>query len=197
MSLDIENAMLFESAGIAESVAAHLRSIGVASGIKTKLGEWKAQTRAKFPPIIGTAPLTVGEKVWASRTTDAFGHAKLGGIGDLVSAEVQKRTAQYNQGREVNIINQKLGYLVRGGDPDAIDSIVPMAYGNLAFDLLLKGTHGRLVVVKNGCYGNIPLDIVTSSKKLVNVERYYNTERYRPHFNSFDMAPLFIMTSEG
>jgi len=138
-----------------------------------------------------------GEKVWASRTTDAFGHAKLGGIGDLVSAEVQKRTPQYNNGKEVNIINQKLGYLVRGGDPDAIDSIVPMAYGNLAFDLLLSGVHGRLVVVKNGCYGNIPLDIVTSTKKLVNVERYYNTERYRPQFNSFDMAPLFIMTSEG
>jgi 6-phosphofructokinase 1 len=32
---------------------------------------------------------------------------------------------------------------------------------------------------------------------VVNVERYYNTERYRPVFNSFDMAPLFIMTSEG
>jgi 6-phosphofructokinase len=138
-----------------------------------------------------------GGRVWQSNVTDAFGHAKLGGIGDLVSDEVQKRTAQYNNGKEVHIINQKLGYLVRGGDPDAIDSIVPMAYGNLAFDLLLAGVHGRLVVVKNGCYGNIPLDVVTSTKKVVNVERYYNTERYRPVFNSFDMAPLFIMTSEG
>ncbi len=138
-----------------------------------------------------------GERIWASSATDAFGHAKLGGIGDLVSAEVQTRTAQYNKGKEVNIINQKLGYLVRGGDPDAIDSIVPMAYGNLALDLLLKGVHGRLVVVKNGCYGNIPLDIVTSKKKVVDVERFYNTDRYRPHFKSFDMAPLFIMTSEG
>src|ERR1700682_4146496 len=64
-----------------------------------------------------------GEMVWQSSTTDAFGHAKLGGIGDLVSAEIQKRTARYNNGKEVNIINQKLGYLVRGGDPDAIDSI--------------------------------------------------------------------------
>jgi len=138
-----------------------------------------------------------GERIWQSAVTDAFGHAKLGGIGDLVSAEVQKRTAQYNKGKEVHIINQKLGYLVRGGDPDAMDSIVPMAYGNLAFDLLLQGIHGRLVVVKNGCYGNIPLEIVTSTKKVVNVERFYNTERYRPIFNSFDLAPLFIMTSEG
>jgi 6-phosphofructokinase 1 len=138
-----------------------------------------------------------GEMVWQNSTTDAFGHAKLGGIGDLVSAEVQKRTARYNNGKEVNIISQKLGYLVRGGDPDAIDSIVPMAYGNLALDLVLHGIHGRLVVLKDGRYGNIPLDVVTSTKKTVNVERFYNTERYRPHFKSFDMTPLFIMTSEG
>lgn len=138
-----------------------------------------------------------GERIWQSSATDAFGHAKLGGIGDLVSAELQPRTARFNKGKEVHIINQKLGYLVRGGDPDAIDSIVPMAYGNLAFDLLLSGAHGRLVVMKHGCYGNIPLEIVTSTKKVVNVERYYNTERYRPQFHSFDMAPLFIMTSEG
>jgi 6-phosphofructokinase len=138
-----------------------------------------------------------GEMVWQSSTTDAFGHAKLGGIGDLVSAEIQKRTARYNNGKEVNIINQKLGYLVRGGDPDAIDSIVPMAYGNLALDLVLQGIHGRLVVLKDGRYGNLPLDVVTSTKKRVNVERFYNTERYRPHFKSFDMTPLFIMTSDG
>ena len=138
-----------------------------------------------------------GEMVWQSSATDAFGHAKLGGIGDLVSAEIQKRSATYNNGKEVNVINQKLGYLVRGGDPDAIDSIVPMAYGNLALDLVLHGIHGRLVVLKDGRYGNLPLDVVTSTKKRVNVERFYNTERYRPHFKSFEMTPLFVMTSDG
>jgi len=138
-----------------------------------------------------------GEMVWQSSATDAFGHAKLGGIGDLVSAEIQKRSATYNNGKEVDVINQKLGYLVRGGDPDAIDSIVPMAYGNLALDLVLHGIHGRLVVLKDGRYGNLPLDVVTSTKKTVNVERFYNTERYRPHFKSFEMTPLFVMTSDG
>ena len=138
-----------------------------------------------------------GEMVWQSSATNAFGHAKLGGIGDLVSAEIQKRSARYNNGKEVDVINQKLGYLVRGGDPDAIDSIVPMAYGNLALDLVLHGIHGRLVVLKDGRYGNLPLDVVTSTKKTVNVERFYNTERYRPHFKSFEMTPLFVMTSDG
>jgi 6-phosphofructokinase 1 len=137
-----------------------------------------------------------GEMVFQDRTTDAFGHAKLGGIGDLIASELQSRTAQYNNGRPINIINQKLGYMVRGGDPDAIDSIVPMAFGNLALDLLLKGIHGRLVVLKNGRYDNMPLEVVTGSKKLVNVEQFYNTERYRPKYESFEMKPLFIMTSE-
>jgi 6-phosphofructokinase 1 len=138
-----------------------------------------------------------GEMVFADQTTDAFGHAKLGGIGDLVSQELKVRSAKFNNGRTINVINQKLGYMVRGGDPDAIDSIVPMAYGNLALDLILKGVHGRLVVLRNGRYDNMPIDVVTSTKKVVNVQKYYNTERLRPYFHSFEMNPLFIMTSEG
>jgi len=125
---------------------------------------------------------------------DAYGHAKLGGIGNAVSDLIKKESAKFNNGKSINIINQHLGYLVRGGDPDAIDSIVPMAYGNLALDLILKGIHGRLVVLRNGRYDNAPIDVVTSSKKLVDVKKHYNTERLRPHFKSFEFQPLFIMS---
>lgn len=138
-----------------------------------------------------------GEMVFQNHEIDAYGHAKLGGIGDLVSAEFKNLSAKYNNGKTINIINQKLGYMVRGGDPDAIDSIVPMAYGNLALDLILKGFHGRLVVLKNGRYDNVPLDVVTSTKKVVNVEANYNTERLRPYYHSFEMKPFFLMASEG
>ncbi len=137
-----------------------------------------------------------GEMVFEDRTTDAYGHAKLGGIGDLVSARLKELSPRYNNGKTIEVVNQKLGYMVRGGDPDAIDSIVPMAFGNLALDLILKGVHGRLVVLKNGRYDNVPLDVITSTKKVVNVDLFYNTERYRPKYESFEMKPLFIMTSE-
>ena len=120
----------------------------------------------------------------------------MGGIGDLVSIELKERSAKYNNGKKLNFITQKLGYLVRGGDPDALDSIVPMAFGNLALDLLLQGVHGRLVVLRNGRYDNMPIDVVTSSKKLVDVEKFYNTDRLRPSYKSFEMKPLLIMTSE-
>ncbi len=125
---------------------------------------------------------------------DMFGHAKLGGIGLTVGNLIKERTPQYNNGAKINIINQNLGYLVRGGDPDALDSIVPMAFGNLALDLILKGIHGRLVILKNGRYDNAPLDVVTSTKKLVDIEKHYNTDRLRPKYNAFDFKPLFIMT---
>ncbi len=137
-----------------------------------------------------------GEMVFKDGEKDMFGHAKLGGIGDLVSEELKKHSAKFNNGKTINVINQKLGYLVRGGDPDAIDSIVPMAYGNLALDLILKNIHGRLVVLKNGRYDNVPIDVVTSTKKVVNVQKFYNTDRLRPFYNSFEMLPQFIMTSE-
>ncbi|MBX2991257.1 MAG: 6-phosphofructokinase [Bacteroidetes bacterium] len=137
-----------------------------------------------------------GEMVFQDSRTDAYGHAKLGGIGDLVSQQLELLSPKFNNGKTIHIINQKLGYLVRGGDPDAIDSIVPMAYGNLALDLALKGVHGRLVVLKNGRYDNMPLDVVTSTKKVVNVKEHYNTERLRPHYKSFEMKPLFLTTSE-
>jgi ATP-dependent phosphofructokinase / diphosphate-dependent phosphofructokinase len=137
-----------------------------------------------------------GEMVFTEQTTDAFGHKKLGGIGDLVSAKLKELSPKYNNGKPIECINQKLGYLVRGGDPDAIDSIVPMAYGNLALDLLLNRVHGRLVVLKNGRYDNMPIDAVVSTKKIVNVKEHYDIERLRPQYHSFEMKPLFLMTSE-
>lgn len=142
------------------------------------------------------ATLEGGEMIFERETTDAFGHKKLGGIGDLVSEQLKALSPKYNDGKKVDTINQNLGYLVRCGDPDAIDSVVPMAYGNLALDLLLSRIHGRLVVLKNGRYDNVPIDAVTACKKVVNVKEHYNVERLRPQYKSFEMKPLFIMTSD-
>jgi 6-phosphofructokinase len=138
-----------------------------------------------------------GEMVFSDSEKDAYGHAKLGGIGDMVSAKLKELSGKYNNGKTINVINQKLGYMVRGGDPDALDSIVPMAYGNLALDLILKGVHGRIVVLKNGRYDNVPIDVVTSSKKVVKVSEYYNIERLRPYYHSFEMKPFLLMASDN
>ncbi|MGI6478040.1 MAG: 6-phosphofructokinase [Salinivirgaceae bacterium] len=127
---------------------------------------------------------------------DQYGHAKLGGIGDVVSAKIKELSPKYLGGAKVGTISQNLAYLVRGGDPDAIDSLVPMAYGNLALDLILKKIHGRVVVVRNGRYDNAPIDVVTSYKKLVNVDKYYNIDRLRPKYKNFEQQTMFFMTGD-
>jgi len=127
---------------------------------------------------------------------DQYGHRKLGGIGDLVSAQLKELSPRFNQDRRINVLNQRLGYLVRSGDPDALDSIVPMAFGNMALDLVLAGTSGRLVSIHSGRYDTVPISVVTGKKKVVNVDKYYNTERLSPRYDSFQHQPLFIMTSD-
>jgi 6-phosphofructokinase len=127
---------------------------------------------------------------------DQYGHRKLGGVGDRVAARLKDVSPTYNEGRRVNVVNQRLGYLVRCGDPDALDSIVPMAFGNIALDLILSGTSGRLVSVRNGVYDSVPIDVVTGRKKVVDIHRYYNTDRLRPAYKTLLRQPLFVMTSD-
>jgi len=116
------------------------------------------------------------------------------GVGHALAQNIKEYIPKYVKGEEVNIIYQKLGYLVRGGDPDAIDSIVPMAFGNLALDLIIKGIHGRLVVLKDGRYDNVPLEVLSHERKQLDIRRFYNTDRYRPSYKSFEFQPLLLMT---
>jgi 6-phosphofructokinase 1 len=144
----------------------------------------------------GTVMAHQDEMSFEGEERDQYGHKKLGGIGDRIARDLKEISPRFNQGRRVNVVNQRLGYLVRGGNPDAIDSIVPMAFGNLAFDLILQGASGRLVSLHNGCYDNVPIEVVTGRKKVVDVNKYYNAERLRPIYESFERQPLFIMTSD-
>ncbi|MBL6990431.1 MAG: ATP-dependent 6-phosphofructokinase [Bacteriovoracaceae bacterium] len=137
-----------------------------------------------------------GEMVFSDQQVDGFGHKKLGGIGDLISMKLREISPKYNNGQEVQVINQRLGYMVRSGNPDAIDSIVCMAFGNLAMNLIAAGKSGRMVCLRNGRYESVPIGIITSTKKLVEVKKYYNVERYRPCFMNFEDRPMWIMTTD-
>ncbi len=76
-----------------------------------------------------------GEMIFEGEAADAYGHKKLGGIGDIVSEKVKELSKKFNKGKTIEVVNQKLGYQARCGDPDVVDSIVPMAYGNIDLEL--------------------------------------------------------------
>ncbi len=133
-----------------------------------------------------------GDVVFESEGTDQYGHRKLGGIGDQVAARIAELSPRFNNGSAVNVTSQSLGYMVRSGVPDSLDSVAPMAFGNLALDLVLQGDTGRLVGVRNGVYDSVPLDVVHGPHKVVDVEKYYNTERLRPSYETFGGNPLFM-----
>jgi len=167
-----------------------------------RLCELMTEDRSTNPSLYSVALVSEGaiykggEMVFESQEKDMFGHKKLGGIGDRISQDLRDLSPKFNNGRRINVINQRLSYLVRCGDPDAIDSIVPMAFGNLAFDLLMSGRSGRMVCLRKGVYDDVPIDVVTSTKKVVDVTKYYDPHRLRPLYESFSQKPFLIMTSE-
>ena len=168
-----------------------------------RLAELLIQDRNRNPSNYAVVLISEGarmaheeEMTFEGAEQDQFGHRKLGGIGDKVAAQLKELSPRFNQGRRVNVLNQRLGYLVRCGDPDALDSIVPMAYGNLALDLIMSGASGRLVCIHNGCYDTVPIEVVTGHKKVVDLEKFYQADRLRPKYETFLRQPVFIMTSE-
>jgi 6-phosphofructokinase 1 len=165
-----------------------------------RLAELLSADRRRHPSKYSVVLVSEGARMlgqedmaFEDHAADQFGHRKLGGIGDLVSARLKELSPRFNDGKTVNVVNQRLGYLVRSGDPDAVDSIVGMAFGNHALDLVRAGRYGRLVALRRGCYDSVPLETVTATKKVVSVEQHYNADRLRPSYRTFEGLPLFIM----
>jgi ATP-dependent phosphofructokinase / diphosphate-dependent phosphofructokinase len=167
-----------------------------------RLCELLTEDRSTNPSLYSVALVSEGammeggDMVFESDEKDMFGHKKLGGIGDRISHSLKELSPIFNGGRRINVISQRLSYLVRCGDPDAIDSLVPMAFGNLALDNVMSGSTGRMVCLRNGIYDDVPLEVVTSTKKVIDVDKYYDRERLRPLFKSFSRKPFLIMSSD-
>jgi 6-phosphofructokinase 1 len=127
----------------------------------------------------------VGGKVVEYGEADAYGHRKLGGIGEITAEAIKTLTGE-------NIIYQRLSYLMRSGVPDALDLMVAVNYANLAMDLITSGVSGRMVALRDGTYTHVPMSIVTSASKRVDVDELYNAKEYRPKVRSVLGKPMFL-----
>jgi ATP-dependent phosphofructokinase / diphosphate-dependent phosphofructokinase len=116
---------------------------------------------------------------------DAYGHRKLGGIGEMVGAEIQRLTG-------IGVMNQKLAYLMRAGAPDALDQMVSKNYGVMAVQLLKEGKRGLMTAIQGGRYTSVPVDTCIKGTRRVDVAALYDAEAYRPRITAVAGKPMFL-----
>ncbi len=138
------------------------------------------------------AMLTVSEgahplegQIVESGPVDAYGHRKLGGIGQWVGETLKQLTGQ-------NIIYQQLGYLMRGGVPDSLDLMVAANFAHVAMSLVERGESGRLVCLQRGVYSDVPIATLSQGKKRANVAELYDSDTYRPKVRHVLGMPMFL-----
>ena len=120
-----------------------------------------------------------------SGQADAYGHRKLGGVGQYVGDTLKQLTGQ-------NIIYQQLAYLMRSGAPDSLDLMVAANFAHMAMGLIERGESGRLVCLQRGVYSDVPIATLSQGKKRVNVAELYDTDNYRPRVRHVLGMPMFL-----
>lgn len=116
---------------------------------------------------------------------DAYGHRKLGGVGIHTEEYIKKKL-------HAHTVYQQVAYLMRSGEPDALDRMVAFSYASLATDLILKKEFGRMVALQEGKYTTVPIDTLTQGLKRVDVKALYDAENYRPKVSHLLGKPMFL-----
>ena len=133
--------------------------------------EHRFQTR--YAPIVvvaeGARPAETDDLALSDERLDAFGHVRLGGIGQELAAEIEKRT-----GKEARCT--VLGHIQRGGTPTAFDRVLASRFGINAIDAVHDGEFGTMVALRGTQITQVPLAEATRELKLVPPERYAEVE---------------------
>ncbi|API60427.1 phosphofructokinase [Tardibacter chloracetimidivorans] len=107
------------------------------------------------------------------------------GVGQRLAREIEARTGQ-------GTVVQELAYLMRAGEPDAMDRMVGFAFGGLAIQLLQQGKSGRMVALRDGNYCHVPAETLLQSQKSVDVSALYDAQNYRAKLMRVEGMPMFL-----
>ncbi len=127
----------------------------------------------------------LGGQVVEYGEADAYGHRKLGGIGAVTEDALKKLLG-------IHTVYQQVAYLMRSGEPDALDRMVAISYANLATDLAVRKDFGKMVALREGKYTTVPIDTLTQGVKRVDVAELYDSEQYRPKVAHLLGKPMFL-----
>jgi 6-phosphofructokinase 1 len=155
-----------------------------------KLGRLLLEDKRENPSnyamlTVSEGATVAGGDMVLSGEEDAYGHRKLGGIGELTAALLKERTGE-------DMIVQVIGYLMRSGAPDSLDLMVATNYAVMAADLALEGASGRMVSLRNGTYTAVPISATREGVKRVDVDELYDVEAYRPKVRHVAGKPMFL-----
>ncbi len=146
----------------------------------------KAKNPSNYAMVTISEGATIkGGAMALSGESDAYGHRKLGGIGQYVGELLAERTGQ-------GIINQTVGYLMRSGRPDSLDLMVARNYAVMAADLALEGASGRMISLRGGTYTHVPISVTGEGVKRVDVTELYDSINYRPKVRHVAGKPMFL-----
>ncbi|HEX6151309.1 6-phosphofructokinase [Nocardioides sp.] len=133
----------------------------------------ESRFESRFSPILvvaeGAVPREGGEMTLVSGEKDAFGHVRLGGIGDRLAHEIETRT-----GKEARAV--VLGHVQRGGTPTAFDRWLATRFGLQAIDAVADGDYGTMVALRGTTIARVPLSEGPAELKLVTPEEYAEAE---------------------
>src|SRR6202045_2583622 len=126
-----------------------------------------------------------GYKLQEYGEPDAYGHRKKASVAESLADEIKRRVG------EETIISD-LTYDLRSGDPDFIDKLVALTFGNMAYDAILEGKTGLMSALMEGCYDLVPIPDAKLGPRKLDVASMYNTERYRPIYANKRGLPMFL-----
>jgi 6-phosphofructokinase 1 len=150
------------------------------------LMEDKAANPSNYAMVtVSEGATLLGGDLALSGEEDAFGHRKLGGIGQELGDRIKALTGE-------GIINQNVAYLMRSGAPDALDTMVATNYGTLAADLVLSGSSGLMVALRGGAYTSVSIAETRAGARTVDVDAFYDVEHYRPLIREVAGKPMFL-----
>ena len=155
-----------------------------------RLGELLVADRAANPSSYALCTVSEGATLeggdlFLSGEADAYGHRKLGGVGQELAARLKAVTG-------LDMVEQRLGYLMRSGAPDSLDLMVATNYAVMAADLAVEGSVGRMVALRSGTYTNVPITVTGEGAKRVDVDALYDTAAYRPKVRQVAGKPMFL-----
>jgi len=155
-----------------------------------KVAELLAADRARNPSryavlILSEGAQMQGGEIVESGEADAYGHRKLGGIGEAVGAQIQRLTG-------IGVLNQKLAYIMRAGPPDALDRMVAKNYGTMVVQMLAEGKRGMMAAIHDGRYTAVPVDTCIKGTRRVDVAALYDVDSYRPKVARVAEKPMFL-----